>query len=78
MGRKNFNHRLFTEVLRPRQSAALANFLGREDAAVQNLLDEAMTPRLKALSTTNYGLAAPFLHEDRMASATEQSETARD
>ena len=36
-----------------------------------------MTPRLKALSTTNYGLAAPFLHEDRVASATAQAEEAR-
>ena len=74
---KDFNHRQFTEVLKARQSATLASFLSRENANVQALLDEAMTPRLKALSTTNYGLAAPFLHEDRVASATAQAEEAR-
>ena len=55
--KKTFNHSLFTEVLRARQRLP---HLGREDAAVQNLLDEAMTPRLKALSTTNYGPRSPI------------------
>lgn len=74
---KDFNHRQFTEVVKARRSAEVAQFLAPEDTAVQSLLEAAMTPRLLALSTTNYGLAAPFLHEDRVASATEQAEEAR-
>jgi hypothetical protein len=70
---KDFNHRQFTEVVKAREAAAVARFLGGGDAGVEAALEDALTPRLQALSTTNYGLAAPYLHEDRIASAEAQA-----
>lgn len=73
---KDFNHLQFTQVVRARTNSELAHFLAPEDTTVQVMIQDALVPRLLALSTTNYGLAAPFLHPDRIASATEQAESA--
>lgn len=74
---KDGNHRLFTEVLAGRRAARLAEALAGADAEVQALLAQAVEPRLRALSTTNYGLAAPLLHPDRIASSWAQAGEAR-
>ncbi len=74
---KDFNHRQFTEVVRSREDAALAEILAYGHPGVFAMLEEAQTARLLALSTTNYGLAAPFLHPDRVASAEAQAAEAR-
>lgn len=66
---KDFNHRLAAGIVNARELAAQAAALAPEDDLVASLLDLAMTPRLLALSTTNFGLAAPLLHPDRVASA---------
>ena len=73
---KDWNYRLFTEVIRAREDVAVAAFLAPEDAAVQEKIDEALEPRLLALSTTNYGLSMPLLHPDRVASGAAQAEEA--
>jgi hypothetical protein len=70
---KDFNHTHFTRVVAARRTAERARFLGDGDAAVEALLDLALEPRLLALSTTNYGLAMPYLHDDRYASAQQQA-----
>lgn len=62
---KDWNHRLYTQVQQSRDVCAAAELLGAEPCDLTN--------RLMALSTTNYGLAAPTLHADRVASATEQA-----
>ena len=73
---KDFNHRLFTKVVQARQLEQQAQYLGGE--GVDALLQEGLESRLLALSTTNYGLAAPLLHEDRVASATAFADDAVD
>ena len=79
---KDFNHVQFTHVADARRRADLARILGDGDAEVSSLLEQALPPRLLALSTTNYGLAMPYLHEDRYvaaaAQATEAIEAAQD
>jgi hypothetical protein len=54
----------------------VAALLGGGDAAVDAALDAALAPRLLALSTTHFGLAAPTLHPDRVASAWTHAESA--
>jgi hypothetical protein len=66
---KSFNHEMATSVAIARELAVHAEALGGDDPEVRALLDEALEPRLLALSTTNFGLAAPWLHEDRQQSA---------
>ncbi len=66
---KLINHEIATGIAVARQSATQAAALGAETEGIQALLDEALEPRLLALSTTHFGLAAPWLHEDRQASA---------
>jgi len=70
---KDWNHRLFTEVIRAREAAMLAEAIAPDDPDVQTKLNAALEPRLLALSTTNYGLAMPTLHEDRVASGAHQA-----
>jgi hypothetical protein len=66
---KDFNHRLFTRILEAREWADRAELLGGGDAGVQTALDDALEPRLIALSTTHFGLAAPYLANDRVTAA---------
>ena len=66
---KDFNHDLATAAFAARELADQARVLGAGDAEVEALLDAALTPRLLTLSTTHFGLAAPYLHADRVASA---------
>ncbi len=66
---KDFNHALATRIFNAREAAERADYLAEGDLGVAALLDAALTPRLLALSTTHFGLAAPYLAEDRVASA---------
>ena len=62
---RRLNHRLYTEVVRARKDAELARRLAlRMDSA--SAVVAALGFRLLALSTTNYGLAMPTLHPDRV------------
>ena len=65
---KSFNHEMWTAVVQSRDLCAAASLLGAEDCDLEQ--------RLLAMSTTNYGLAAPVLHQDRIASATAYAEGA--
>jgi photosystem II stability/assembly factor-like uncharacterized protein len=73
---KDINHRLYTAIAAARGQAAVAALLGAGDEGVEAALDDALGPRLLALSTTHFGLAAPTLHEDRVASAWAHAEDA--
>ena len=73
---KDFNHTQFTQVVEARRRVELARFLGGDDPDVSTRIDEALEPRLLALSTTNYGLAMPYLHEDRYGAAAQQASDA--
>lgn len=71
---KDFNHKLATQihVARERavQAAHLSSGLDEEDLKLVDAhLESTLDARLLALSTTNFGLAAPTLHPDRIASA---------
>ncbi len=74
---KDFNHQQWTRVVAARRTADLARFLGDGDTNVEDELAEALEPRLLALSTTNYGLAMPYLADDRVVSATAQANQAK-
>jgi len=74
---KDFNHRHFAAVQEARDTARAAAFLGAGVKGVDDALDDALTQRLLALSTTNYGLAAPFLHPDRYVAASAQVDAAQ-
>ena len=78
---KDFNHALATRIHQAREVAARAEHLmvdleppGQDE--VQAHLDTAFDARLLALSTTHFGLAAPTLHPDRIASAWGFADTA--
>jgi hypothetical protein len=73
---KDTNHQLYTKVVQARTSTERAQFIAGEQGEVEILLQDALTPRLLALSTTNYGLAAPYLHEDRVISSHQQADEA--
>lgn len=75
---KDFNHEIAAGIALARASADHARALAPDDPTVADLLQAALEPRLLALSTTNYGLAAPTLHDDRMASARSQVAQAQD
>ncbi|MCB9779343.1 MAG: hypothetical protein H6742_12320 [Alphaproteobacteria bacterium] len=66
---KTFNHEIATTIAQGREVEAAARAIAPEDLDVDALLEAGLPDRLLALSTTNFGLAAPDLHEDRMASA---------
>ncbi len=71
---KDFNHEIASGVVQARELADQAWYLGGGDAAVDGLLDAAYEPRLLALSTTHFGLAAPYLHPDRVETARQRVE----
>ena len=80
---KDFNHTLSTTIHQAREWAIRTEAMLDTTAAdadtvtaVQAHLNRALDARLLALSTTNFGLAAPVLHPDRVASATAYAELA--
>ena len=73
---KDANHRLFSKVAQARRFAEYAKFIAPNDGEISQMLEDAIEPRLLSLSTTNYGLAAPYLHEDRTASGNAQADEA--
>jgi len=78
---KDFNHRLATRIHQARELAVRAEHLASDldDDARAELdahLAAAFDARLLALSTTHFGLAAPTLHADRIASAWGFADTA--
>ncbi len=80
---KDFNHTLTTTIHQAREWATRTEAMLIDtdastdtEAEVRRHLARAIDARLLALSTTNFGLAAPVLHPDRIASATEFAETA--
>ena len=66
---KLFNQEIATGIAAAREAATQAEVLGGDDPELRALLDAALEPRLLALSTTHFGLAAPYLHEDRQQRA---------
>ncbi len=68
---KTFNHEIATGIAAAREAAWQAAVLAEGDPKLQAMIDAALEPRLLALSTTHFGLAAPFLHEDRQQRARE-------
>ena len=72
---KDVNHEVWTRIAASRRYAAAAAALGGDDAEVGALLAGALESRLIALSTTHFGLAAPYLHNDRANAARSWSET---
>jgi hypothetical protein len=62
---KQINQEVSTRVAQARTWADGARALAPGDSQVRALIDDALVPRLLALSTTNFGLAAPYLHPDR-------------
>lgn len=70
---KAFNHEVATRMANARHLGAAA---AQQEAGVPEVaapLTSSFESRLLGWSTTNYGLAAPFLHPDRVASATDHS-----
>ena len=68
---KSFNHEIATGIARARANASRATLLGAGDETVDSLVEAALEPRLLALSTTHFGLAAPYLCDDRIEAARE-------
>lgn len=64
---KEINHELATTLAQARDLAAQAAWLADGDLDVALLLDDALAPRLRALSATHFGRAAPTLSDDRVA-----------
>ncbi|MFH1468318.1 MAG: hypothetical protein ABIO70_28275 [Pseudomonadota bacterium] len=68
-GEKAFDHEIATGIALAREMAAHAAAVAGGDPDVEALLAAALPPRLLALSTTHFGLAAPWLHPDRQQAA---------
>jgi len=66
---KTINHEIATGIAASREIANRAEALAGDNPDVQALLEASLAPRLLALSTTHFGLAAPYLHEDRQQRA---------
>ena len=66
---KDFNHEIATGIVRAREAVARAEVLAGDVPEVAALIEQALEPRLLALSTTHFGLAAPVLHPDRIERA---------
>ena len=62
---KDVNHEFATTISQGRELASQALALAPTDLDAMAAADTAQTARLLALSTTHFGLAAPFLHPDR-------------
>jgi len=66
---KASSHELWTGIEQSRRLEAAARLVGAGDPATLQALPSTMEPRLRALSTSNFGLGTPSLHPDRAASA---------
>lgn len=66
---KDFNHELATQIVRAREAVSRASAVAGDIPEVSARIEAALEPRLLALSTTHFGLAAPTLHPDRVDSA---------
>ena len=66
---KQVNQYVSTLVAQARDLSDWARALAPGDAGVEALVQQALETRLITLSTTNFGLSAPFLHPDREADA---------
>jgi hypothetical protein len=66
---KDINHEVYTKIVNGRERVAWAREVAPGDTTVEALAIDALTPRLLGLSTTNYGLASPYLAPDREVSA---------
>ncbi len=66
---KTFNHEIATGIAQARETVAWARLLGDGDGDVEDASLAALEPRLRALSTTHFGLAAPYLCDERIATA---------
>ena len=73
---KTFNHEIATGIARSRETVDRARLLGDGDEDVDDAAEAALEPRLRALSTTHFGLAAPHLCDERMATARARVEEA--
>ena len=73
---KTFNHEIATGIARARETVDRARLLGDGDGEVEEAASLALEPRLRALSTTHFGLAAPHLCDERMATARARVEEA--
>jgi hypothetical protein len=62
---KQINQEVSTLVAQARELSDWARALAPGDDEVRSLVDQALVPRLLTLSTTNFGLAVPYLHPDR-------------
>lgn len=74
---KSFNHDIWTQIALSRDAADVARLLDPDNPAVQQSVDNALSSRLLALSTTHFGLASPLLHDDRVAAASYWAEEAK-
>lgn len=72
------NHRLWTGIERSRilEQQTRATLNGDLPEEVSRLLDEAFESRLRALSTTHFGLAAPMMNRTRLKIAADLVKTA--
>lgn len=66
---KDINHEVFTQAVRSRSMVDWARALAPADPAVVTAAEASLTQRLLTLSTTNFGLASPYLHPDREVAA---------
>ena len=66
---KQINQEVSTKIAEARHLTDWARALAPNDEGVSGLVQDALVPRLLTLSTTNFGLAAPFLHPDRETDA---------
>jgi hypothetical protein len=66
---KQINQEVSTQVARARELSDWARALAPDDAGVAQLVQDALLPRLLTLSTTNFGLASPYLAPERQADA---------
>jgi len=77
-GEKAFDHEIATGIAQARELVNQAAAVGGDDPQVAVLLGHALEPRLLALSTTHFGLAAPWLHPDRQQAARDLVDEALD
>lgn len=72
---KPIDFEIFTELLAARRRDTLAEIYDPAARRTKSVHSELATAKLRVLATTNYGLATPTLHPDRVASAREAAAT---
>ena len=68
---KPFAFEIFTHVMRARRRDNLVAIYDPESRKTGDIHRELVFKKLRALATTNYGLATPYLHPDRIQAARE-------